>query len=73
MKMINKVTEKSYVQWIETFVRHVLYTENLLYTVEEVIIEDIEFDKRILLNIDGEEYTILLEHGILNVTRQKSH
>lgn len=58
MKMINKVTEKSYVQWIETFVRHVLYTENLLYTVEEVIIEDIEFDKRIFLNIDGEEYTI---------------
>lgn len=58
MKMINKVTEESYVQWIETFVRHALYKENLLYEVEEVIIEDIEFDKRILLNIDGEEYSI---------------
>lgn len=56
MKMINKVTEESYVQWIENFVINVLYKERLTYT--EVIIEDIEFDKRIFLNIDGEEYSI---------------
>lgn len=56
MKVVNKVTEESYVQWIEKFVRHVLYKENL--TCKEVIIEDIDFDKRIFLNIDGEEYDI---------------
>lgn len=56
MKLINKVTEESYIQWIEKFVRNVLFRKEL--TCEEVIIEDIEFSKRIFLNIDGEEYTI---------------
>ena len=56
MKLINKVTEESYIQWIEKFVRNVLFREKL--TCEEVVIEDIEFSKRIFLNIDGEEYDI---------------
>ena len=53
MKLINKVTEESYIQWIEKFVRNVLFREKL--TCEEVVIEDIEFSKRIFLNIDGKE------------------
>ena len=56
MKIINKVTEESYVQWIEKFVRNVLYKERITYT--EASIEDIEFDKRIFLNVDGKEYDI---------------
>ena len=56
MKVINKVTEETYIQWIEKFVRNVLFRENL--ACEEVIIEDIEFSKRIFLNIDGKEYDI---------------
>ena len=47
MKLINKVTEESYIQWIEKFVRNVLFREKL--TCEEVVIEDIEFSKRIFL------------------------
>ena len=56
MKLINKVTEESYTQWIEKFVTDVLNKGNVEY--KEVIIEDIEFSKRVFLVVDGEEYDI---------------
>jgi hypothetical protein len=56
MKIINKVTETSYIQWIEGFVKTVL--EKAEIQCNEVAIEDIEFSKRIFLIIDGEEYSI---------------
>jgi hypothetical protein len=56
MKIINKVTETSYIQWIEGFVKAVL--DKAKIQCNEVTIEDIEFSKRIFLTIDGEEYDI---------------
>lgn len=56
MNLINKVTEESYTQWIEKFVTNVLNKGNVDY--KEVIIEDIEFSKRVFLTVDGEEYDI---------------
>ena len=56
MKIINKVTEESYAQWIEDFVKTVINKANL--DCKEVIIDDIEFSKYIFLIIDGEEYDI---------------
>jgi hypothetical protein len=56
MKIINKVSESSYVQWIEGFVRDVLKKAEL--QCNEVTIEDVEFSERIFLTIDGEEHTI---------------
>lgn len=56
MKIINKVTDEGYIQWIEDFVRQVLQKAKLSY--EEVVIEDIEPSKRIYLTIDGKEYSL---------------
>lgn len=56
VKIMNKVTDKSYIQWIKKFVRDVIYHAGI--TCNEVIIEDIEHSKRIFLIIDGEEYDI---------------
>ena len=56
MKLINKVTEESYIQWIEQFVMDVVNKAKL--SCKEVVIDDIEFSKRIFLTIDGEEYDI---------------
>ena len=56
MKIINKVTYESYVQWIEQFVEEVLRRAKLNY--EEVVIEDIEHSRRISLIIDGKEYSL---------------
>ena len=56
MNLINKVTEESYTQWIEKFVTDVLNKGNV--KCKEVIIEDIEFNKRVFLVVDGEEYDI---------------
>ena len=56
MNLINKVTEESYTQWIEKFVTDVLNKGNV--KCKEVIIEDIEFSKRVFLVVDGEEYDI---------------
>lgn len=54
MRIINKVTDEGYIQWIENFVDCVLKLAKLSY--EEVVIEDIEYSKRIYLTIDGKEY-----------------
>ena len=56
MKIINKVTDETYIQWIESFVKEVITRANI--TCNEAIIEDIEHSKRIFLAIDGEEYDI---------------
>lgn len=56
MKLVNRVTEESYTQWIEKFVTDVLDIGEI--SGDEVIIEDIEFSKRVFLTVDGEEYTI---------------
>lgn len=56
MKLINNVTEESYIQWIEKFVADVLNKGNI--NCEEVVIDDIEFSKRVFLTVDGEEYDI---------------
>ena len=56
MNLINKVTEESYVQWIERFVVNVINKAKL--NCKEVVIDDIEFSKRIFLTIDAEEYDI---------------
>jgi hypothetical protein len=56
MKITNKVTETSYIQWVEGFVKAVLDKAEI--QCNEVTIEDIEFSKRIFLTIDGEEYNI---------------
>ena len=56
MAIINKVTDKAYVQWIENYVDRVLKLAKLSY--EEAIIEDIEPNKRIFLMIDCKEYII---------------
>ena len=56
MAIINKVTDKAYVQWIENYVDRVLKLAKLSY--EEAVIEDVEPSKRIFLTIDGKEYII---------------
>lgn len=56
MKIINKVTGSNYIQWIEKFVQDVLYRAQV--SCNEVVIEDIEYSKRIFLTVDGEEYDI---------------
>lgn len=56
MKITNKVTDPGYVQWIEQFVTNVIMQSETI--CEKVIIEDIEYSKRIFLLIDGKEYII---------------
>ncbi len=56
MAIINKVTEKSYVKWIEEFVCKVIEHANINF--DKVEIEYIEFDKRIFIKVDGVDYTI---------------
>lgn len=56
MRIINKVTDEGYIQWIEDFVRRVLQSAKLSY--EEVVIKDIEPSERIFLTIDEKEYTL---------------
>ena len=56
MRIINKVTNSSYIKWIESFVKEVITRANI--PCNEVVIEDIEHSKRIFLTIDGEEYDI---------------
>lgn len=56
MKIINKVTDENYTQWIERFVTRVL--EHAYIECKEVIIKDVEPSKRIFILVDGREYTI---------------
>lgn len=56
MKIINKVMDENYTQWIEKFVTRVLKHAYIKY--EEVVIEDIEPSKRIFIFVDGKEYDI---------------
>ena len=56
MKIINKTEDKNYIQWVEKFVRRAI--ELAKPDTEQVIIEDIEPDKRIYLTVDGKEHTI---------------
>lgn len=56
MKIIDKVNDKGYIQWIEDFIKHVIQKSKI--SCEEVVIEDIEYSKRIYLSIDGKEYVI---------------
>ena len=55
MKIINKVENPNFTQWIEKFVKRVIKKSKL--PCEEVIIDDVD-DKRIYLSVDGEEYNI---------------
>ena len=57
MKIINKVTDENYVQWIEDFVKSVVINDAHI-SCDEIIIEDIELDRRIFLLVDGREYDI---------------
>ena len=56
MKIINRVTDEDYIQWIRHFVVNVINHNDIEYT--EVIIDDVEFSERIFIIIDGEEYDI---------------
>lgn len=56
MEIINKVTEDSYVKWIEEFVCQVLEKANVDFDIVEI--EDIEFDKRIFIKVDDVDYII---------------
>lgn len=56
MSVINKVTEDSYVQWMEEFVCKVLENANIEFDIVEI--EDIEIDKRIFIKVDGADYII---------------
>ena len=56
MKIINKVMDENYTQWIEKFVTRVLKHAYIKY--EEVVIEDVEPSKRIFIFVDGKEYDI---------------
>lgn len=58
MKIINKVNDESYIQWIEKFVTDVLKSARAKVKCEEVVIEDIEPSRNITLSIDGTEYVI---------------
>lgn len=56
MSVINRITEQSYVRWIEEFVCKVLENANIKFDTVEI--EDIEIDKRIFIKVDGVEYII---------------
>lgn len=56
MKIINKITDENYIQWIEKFVTRVLKHAHI--KCKEVVIDDIEPSKRIFIFVDGKEYTI---------------
>ena len=56
MKIINKVGDTGYIQWVEQFVGQIVQESKI--DCEEVIIEDIEHSRRIFLTIDGQEYAI---------------
>lgn len=51
MKITSKVTDIAYTQWVEQFVQEVLEESGLCG--EEVVIMDIEPDKRIFITVDG--------------------
>lgn len=55
MKIVNKINDPNYIQWIKKFVTRVMTKSKLPFG--EVIIDDID-DKHIYLNVDGEEYDI---------------
>ena len=57
MKIINRVTDKNYTQWIEDFVKNVIIYDAHI-SCNEIIIDDIEPNKRIFLLVDGQEYNI---------------
>ena len=52
MKIINRVTDKNYTQWIEDFVKNVIIYDAHI-SCNEIIIDDIEPNKRIFLLVDG--------------------
>lgn len=61
MTIINKVDNDTlqafgYGQWIEKFVKEVIHQARL--ECEEIIIDDIEFSKRIYLSVDSKEYMV---------------
>lgn len=56
MSVINRITEQSYVRWIEEFVCKVLENANIKFDTVEI--EDIEIDKRNFIKVDGVEYII---------------
>ena len=56
MKIINKVNDPNYIQWIEKFITQII--QNAKLSCKEVIIENVEDSKRIYLSVDGEEYSI---------------
>ena len=58
MKIINKVNDESYIQWIEKFVADVLKSARAKVKCKEVVIEDIEPSRNISLSLDGKEYVI---------------
>lgn len=55
MKIINKVDDPNYIQWIEKFVTQII--QEPMLSCEEVVIDDVD-DKHIYLSVDGEEYAI---------------
>lgn len=56
MRIVNKVSDVGYTQWISDFVGEVIKDSKL--KCKEVTIEDIEEDKRIFILIDGKDYNI---------------
>lgn len=56
MKIINKVTNEDYIQWIEDFVIKVLKHASIKY--DETVIYDIEPSNRIFIFVDDKEYDI---------------
>ena len=56
LKIINKVNDPNYIQWIEKFITQII--QNAKLSCKEVIIENVEDSKRIYLSVDGEEYSI---------------
>lgn len=56
MKIINRVTDENYTQWIEGFTSKVFKRARVKYN--EIIIDDIEPSKRIFTLVDGDAYTI---------------
>ena len=59
MQIINTVQVDNPNQWIEYFVEQVL--ENAGIDCTQTVIEEIEEEKRILLNVDGEKYDIHIQ------------
>ena len=55
-RIVNKVVDENYIQWIEKFVDTVLLLAEISY--EEVIIKSVEQSKRIFLFVDGQDYII---------------